>query len=80
MALERVTLPVDAQRGVAACFHLGRALELERRYRMPGNERSLWLPRSRDEHLRLARGFLGAIGFELGQRLVTRAGDAGVTI
>ena len=59
---------VDQQRAVAACWHLTRALQ--RRLlsdRLP--DRPWQISRqatlqSSSEHLRIARGFLGAVGFE----------------
>ena len=74
MALAACTLPVDARRGVAAVWHLQRCLQVHRALlgaRAAGRPRSsmLYLERQVVEHLRIARGYLGAVGFEAGGRL-----------
>lgn len=68
----------DRLRGIAAAWHYGRALELELRRRGlvdagTGPTAVVWLGRARDEHARIARGFLGAVGFESGVRLGVRS-------
>ena len=63
---------VDRQRAFAGSYHLVRSAQLVRRLaaadvaRVP---RPAHLERAAREHLRLAKGFLGAIGFERGGRL-----------
>lgn len=70
----------DRLRGIAAAWHYGRALELELRRRELASAGTaetaiVWLGRARDEHARIARGFLGAVGFER-DSLVRRRGSA----
>lgn len=65
----RIDREPDVMRGIAAAWHLRRSLELELRRRElvaagRGPTAVVWLERARDEHSRIARGFLGAIGFE----------------
>lgn len=65
-------LATDRRRGVAACFHYRRALELElvrRRREQAGERRQLHVERMIREHARIARGYLGAVGFERRSRL-----------
>jgi hypothetical protein len=75
--------PANRQRALSACWHLRRACELLVELEQLDGEvlvgplASSWRLRAGSEHMRQARGFLGAIGFEDGSRL--RAGSAGVT-
>jgi hypothetical protein len=62
---------VDRQRAVGACWHLHRAAELLVELARYADEspRLSWRVRAAGEHARIARGFLGAIGFEHGAGL-----------
>lgn len=64
MNATQLTWPgVDQQRAVAACWHLERATQLAIVIRDYPPTRLHMLPSFR-EHVRIARGYLGAIGFE----------------
>lgn len=66
----------DRRRGDGACYHLMRAVQLRQALARPECRRSAWRRRryleAAADHLRIARGQLGAIGFEHGWRLRRR--------
>lgn len=69
MTSEEITWPgIDKQRAQAAAWHLARSAELLRQHAARGGAVLSWRLRAAGENLRIAYGFLGAVGFERGGR------------